>query len=241
MSRSLSFYDDRAQAERYHRRQGFAPTRKARMLAVTLDLLTALAPVGGTLLELGAGTGHFTEKVVAAGHFREIVVTDGAEAMLAIARETLVPGSTRVRFRRLDFTTAWAEAFAGSDVDAVTSAMALHHAEDKPRLFRQVFAVLKPGGVFVFADHMAGTSAAVQHLIARERALLALGRPARERLEQVQALIRQDEEQQQVEGNRCESVARYERHLAEAGFVDVDCLWRDYWLAVFVARKRVEG
>ena len=115
--------------------------------------------------------------------------------------------------------------------------MAIHHADDKPRLFQQVFATLKPKGVFVFADHMAGASACIQHLIARERAWVRLGRQGRESPEQLQELIRQDEAWQSEEGNECEPVAQYQHYLTESGFEDVDCLWRDYWLAVFVARK----
>jgi hypothetical protein len=51
-------------------------------------------------------------------------------------------------------------------------------------------------------------------------------------------MIRGDEERQRVvEGNRCEPVAQYQNYLVTSGFEDMDCLWRDYWLAVFVARK----
>ena len=54
-------------------------------------------------------------------------------------------------------------------------------------------------------------------------------------------LIRRDEERQREEGHMCETVAQYQQYLVEAGFEDGDCLWRDYWLAVFVARKPVGG
>jgi SAM-dependent methyltransferase len=119
--------------------------------------------------------------------------------------------------------------------------MAIHHAADKQQLFRQVFAVLKPKGVFVFADHMAGTSACIQHLIDRERALVRLGRDHQEDPEQILKVIHRDEEWQRAEGNLCESVLQYQHYLAVSGFKDVDCLWRDYWLAVFVARKPKSG
>ncbi len=96
--------------------------------------------------------------------------------------------------------------------------------------------MLKPEGVFVFADHVAGASACTQHLIARERAWVWLGRD-QEDPEQVLEAIHLDEERQRLEGNLCESVAQYQHYLAASGFEDIDCLWRDYWLAVFVARK----
>jgi len=235
MSESITFYNDRA--ERYHRTGGFAPERKARALQVTLDLLAALAPPGSTLLQLGAGTGLLTERLLQAGHFSEIYVTDGAQAMLEIAQQTLDPGDTLLHFDLLDFTTDWAGRFAGTGIDAVTSSMAIHHAEDKQRLFDQVFAVLKPAGVFCFADHVAGTSSGIQYLIGRERALERRGRDKRMTPEQIRQVIQIDEQVQRKEGNRCESVVQYQDYLVQSGFQDVDCLWRDYWLAVFVAQK----
>jgi hypothetical protein len=84
---------------------------------------------------------------------------------------------------------------------------------------------------------MAGTSACTQYLIARERALIKLGQEGRKSPEQILELICGDEERQRAEGNKCETVAQYQQYLATSGFEDIDCLWRDYWLAVFVARK----
>jgi tRNA (cmo5U34)-methyltransferase len=239
MSRSISYFNARAQ--RYHRRGGFAPARKEKMLQVTRDLLTALALPGSTLLQLGAGTGLLTKKLLRTNHFQEIYVTDGAPAMLEIARQTLASEETALHFVHLDFTTSWSDRFAQAGIDAVTSSLAIHHAADKPQLFRQVYAVLEPEGIFVLADHVAGASACVQHFIGRERALVRLGREENVTPEQILQVIQIDEKVQRKEGNRCESVAQYQRHLAESGFQDVDCLWRDYWLAVFVAQKPASG
>jgi ubiquinone/menaquinone biosynthesis C-methylase UbiE len=210
------------------------------MLAVALDLLTTVTPPASTLLELGAGTGRFTQKLLESQHFAVIWVTDGSPSMLSIAKEALDPGHAIVRFVQLDFSSAWPDQFEPASMDAVTSAMAIHHAEDKGRIFRQVLRVLKPGGAFVFADHLAGASALTQHLIGRERALVLLGRE-REEPEQVREMVRGDEERQRREGNHCEPVKQILHHLTASGFEDVDCLWRDFWLAVFVARRPGAG
>ena len=234
---SLNSYNDKMRAERYARSKGFGFERKVRMYEVTLDLLTTLTTPQSTVLELGCGTGLFTEKLLSAKHFQEIYATDGAEAMLSKARQTLGAMGVQLQFRHLDFTTNWSGHFEDIGIDAVASTMALHHAADKRKLFQQIFEVLKPQGVFVLADHMAGTTAYTEYLIGRERALIRLGREAKENQERVLEVIRIDEERQKEEGNRCESVAQYQQHLTSSGFEDVDCLWRDYWLAVFVARK----
>ena len=204
---------------------------------VMLDLLITLTSPQSAVLELGAGTGLFTEKLLQTDHFGKIYVTDGAAAMLAVAQQTLETGHVPLHFLQLDFTTDWAGLVAGIDFDAITSSMALHHANHKQHLFQQIYSTLKPDGVFVFSDHMAGSSACVQHLIARERALIRLGTDVKTNSEQIQDVIDKDEERGREEGNLCESVAQYQNYLNQCGFVDVECIWRDYWLAVFVARK----
>jgi tRNA (cmo5U34)-methyltransferase len=234
---SLSFFNDSGRAERYHQRKGFAPERTERMREVMLDLLTTLTSSQSTLLELGAGTGLFTEKLLKSNHFREIYATDGAPAMLQVARQALEAEQILLHFVQLDFTTDWSGLFAGMVFDGITSSIALHHAADKLHLFQQIFSLLKPQGVFVLGDHMTGASAWTEHFIKRERAIIRLGRENKENDEQLQEIMLMDEERGRKEGNLCESIAQYQLYLNQSGFEDVECIWRDYWLAVFVARK----
>ncbi len=236
-SKSLAYYGDSANAQRYSRTKGFAAERKERMLEVARDILVAVTAPYSTLLELGAGAGHFTEKLLQTDHFERIYVTDGTESMLDQARQRLTSDRTSLRYDLLDFTASWSSRFDGPGIDAVASSMAIHHAPNKQDVFRQIFAVLKPGGALVLADHMAGSSPRIQYLIGRERALVRLGAEGREHPERVAEVIRGDERHQEIEGDRCETVAQYQHYLAASGFSDIDCLWRDYWLAVFVAHR----
>ena len=235
---SLAYYGDRANATRYHSQTGFDPARKEEMLQVTLRLLTDLTPDGASVLELGCGSGLFTQMLAATEHFASICATDGAEAMLDIARPQFTGTPTPVVFKTLDFTHAdWASHYyKPANFGAVTSSMALPHAVDKQQVFRQVLEVLAPGGAFVFADHMTGSSLSAGRLVDQERARVKIGKekPA---AEEVEAFIQNDRQSQERQGNHCESVSSYLDYLRGAGFVSADCLWRSYWLAVFVAQK----
>ncbi len=237
---SLAYYDIPGNAQRYHSQTGFDPARKQEMLDVTLRLLRELAPAGASLLEIGCGSGLFTQRLSTSGHFSTLCATDGADAMLEIARSQFAQAVTPVTLKPLDFTQLdWSRQFLPIRFDAVTSSMALHHAADKQQVFRQVFQVLAPGGVFVFADHMAGSSPSVDRLIDRERGRVKLANdsPTNEDLETFTEADRQSQEKQ---GNRCESVSNYLDYLEGAGFANRDCLWRSYWLAVFVAQRSAE-
>ena len=237
MPASLAYYGDTENAQRYHAQTGFDPARKQEMLDVTLRLLRELTPSGASLLELGCGSGLFTTMLAADGHFGSIHATDGAEAMLKIARPQSVSAPTPVVFEALDFTRHdWAGQYSSVSFDAVTSSMALHHTEDKQQLFRQVYEVLTPSGMFVFADHMAGSSALTDRLIDQERGRVKMGRDEPSSAD-MEAFIQNDRRSQERQGNRCEPVASYLRYLDAARFVSVDCLWQSYWLGVFVAQK----
>jgi len=234
---ALNYYGDQENARHYDSQTGFDPGRKQEMLRVTLRLLMDMAPAGARLLELGAGSGLFTRMLADSRHFSIIQATDGAKAMLDLARPRLDATQAPVVFYALDFTQEdWGGACRGASFEAVTSSMALHHATNKRRLFRQVFDALAPGGAFVFANHMAGSSPLTSRLIGLERGRVKI-REERPALTDLEAFIQADERKQEQQGNRCEAVADYLGHLGAVGFTDVDCLWRSYWLAVFVARK----
>jgi tRNA (cmo5U34)-methyltransferase len=238
---ALGLYDDPQMAARYDRTGGFAPRHKEKLFDVVCNLLVAATPPRSTLLELGAGTGLFTRRAIATRHFGRILVTDGAPSMLDVARAKLSGGDIVLQFEIVDLASEWAgrfaNSFADSAFDAVTSTIAIHHVQDKRRLFAQVMHMLKPGGMFVFGDHVDGGTPLTHYLVGRERALVRLGRKEDATEARIRRAIAIDDRRQAGEGNRCETVAQYLVYLSACGFEDVDCLWRNFWLAAFVARK----
>lgn len=240
LSKSIRSYNNPKRAIEYHTKTGFDPKRKEEMLNVTIDLLNDLVPYESNILELGAGSGLFTKMMIDTNHFKSIFITDGAEKMLEIAKKHLPSQPTHLFFDHLNFTQPfWSKKYETTKIHAVTSSMALHHAKDKKHLFEEVYKVLDSNGIFVFADHIAGTSPLVDRLIELKRARIRLHSQGEDvnDSEKMNQFIINDKKKQEAEGNKCESVSNYLNYLQGAGFIDVDCIWRDYWLAVFVAKK----
>jgi len=226
-------FNDPARAWEYHQGQGFAPARKARMLEVLVRLLEDSTPAGVRVLELGAGTGHLTAKLLEREHFGHIHATDSAPAMLEVARQTLQ--SERLTLEHLDFSeAAQLERYHTEGIGAVTSSMAFHLAPDKLALFDDIYALLEPDGVLIFADHLAGQSLATHRTIGLERGRVRLGAVDAAALEN---FLEQDAVNQEKMGNRTESLEMYLAMLYDVGFSDVDCLWRDFWMGILVAKK----
>jgi tRNA (cmo5U34)-methyltransferase len=178
------------------------------------------------VLDLGAGTGLLAAMVVRALPEAEVVLLDGAAGMLDGARERL---GDRAGYVVDDLVDELPE----GPWDAVVSALAIHHLadEDKRALFARVHDALEPGGVFVNAEQVLGPTPALDAVYVERHhaAALALGVTEEEWNGALERMAH----------DRCAPVAEQLAWLAEAGFADVDCPWRDGRFAVLVARAIV--
>jgi tRNA (cmo5U34)-methyltransferase len=172
-------------------------------------LLQALPAGLERFVDIGTGDGRLIGLIRERHPDARALGLDFSEPMLARARERFA-GDPLVELCEHDL--AQPLAFQGP-VDAVVSALAIHHLEDerKQALFGEVHALLKPGGVFVNLDLVSAASAR-QH----ERFRLAVGRA-------------QDDPADRLTG-LCDQLG----WLRQAGFEDADCQFKWLQLALFV-------
>lgn len=174
------------------------------------------------VLELGAGTGVLTRRVRAALPEAELVVTDGSQEMLAQAQGTV---GGPVSFATLDFR----DPLPGGPFDAVVSAMAIHHLphDDQRDLYGRIFAALAPCGVFVNGEVVGGAGP------------VTIGAYQRWHEQSVRARGGHDHDWhaylERQEADVCAPLADHLRWLAEAGFSEADCLFKQYLYGVLVA------
>ncbi|MFF5294478.1 class I SAM-dependent methyltransferase [Paractinoplanes globisporus] len=134
--------------------QTFMPDREERFAA----MLTAVDAVTGgrppRLLDLAGGTGTIALRTLARFPAAEVTVLDQDPVLLAIAGATLAGRATIVDADLGD--PSWRAKLPGDGFDAVLTATALHWlpAERVAALYGEIREVLRPGGVFVNADHM---------------------------------------------------------------------------------------
>ena len=169
-----------------------------------------------SIAELGAGSGLFSIMLRAAFPEAHLTLIDFSEKMLELAKERLGDDS-RVTFTLTDYTIDPLP----RNCDAIVSSLSIHHLEDerKRTLLRSILEALKPGGLFVNADHIAGPNAELEEVyqlrwLADVRALGATEQQISD------SLYRQQED-------RRSPVAAQLAWMREAGFADVDC-WYKY-------------
>ncbi|MFI5846259.1 class I SAM-dependent methyltransferase [Micromonospora chalcea] len=147
--------DVRAWQESWDRQQeAFMPDREHRFTAM-LDAVEAVADDRPPrVLDLAGGTGSISLRTLARRPDAEVTVLDLDPVLLTLA-EAALAGRATVVTADLN-SSGWAAALPHRDYDAVLTATALHWV-DGPRLaelYREIRDVLRPGGVFVNADHM---------------------------------------------------------------------------------------
>jgi ubiquinone/menaquinone biosynthesis C-methylase UbiE len=127
-------YDDSAGYERFMGRWSRA------VAPVFLDWVHA--PAGASWLEVGCGTGAFTETVLDRCAPASVSAVDHSDAQIASAR-------TRFRSRQVDFRVADGQAlpFPDESFDVVASALVINFLPDRPRAVGEMRRVLRKSGV----------------------------------------------------------------------------------------------
>jgi tRNA (cmo5U34)-methyltransferase len=178
------------------------------------------------ILDIGAGTGLFSAYLLEKFPHAHVTLVDIAENMLEVARQ---------RFAGRDHTRYVAGDYSAVDLygpyDIACSALSIHHLEsaEKRRLFSRICACLKPGGMFVNADQADGeTPYFRERYLAYWNEFLS-GGPLTG-AQHAEILKRRTLD-------RNEKLSDQLAWLREAGFSDVDVVYRDRTFIVTVARK----
>jgi len=201
----------------------------ADLFGTATDLIPAEPEDAIEVLDLGAGTGLFSWHVRRRFPKAQLVLVDVADRMLEVAR-TRFAGDEAVEYLIADYRTIVLE--PARQFDAVVSSLSIHHLDDaeKVALCRRVFDLVRPGGVFLNIDQIRGETAAIRDLywtswLARVR---RAGAPEARITESIERRRTYD---------RDALLADQLRWLDEAGFEDVDCVYKNYFVGVFYGRK----
>ncbi len=179
------------------------------------------------VLDLGAGTGGFSGEVISAHPRSRVELSDVSVPMLEQARARFA-ADPRFSFRELDIVTGQ----YGHGWDRIISSFVIHHVSHaaKREVFAKVCAALKPSSIFVNIDQVQACSQAVQDIQMRvwKKDVLAAGALQKD-LEDGMARM----EAMDINADLDEQVL----WLKRAGFQTVDVVYRNYFWAVFVAKK----
>lgn len=228
MARATSVFDKQA-ATYLGPREKLVPQLE-RFYGMVPEAVGLVAPEPGRegeplrILDLGAGTGMLS--AVVAEHFPQARFTlfDFSPRMLEQARGILGEGIEVL-------TGDMYEGIPEGPWDAVISALAIHHMTDpgKRAVYESVFRELRPGGIFVNAEHILGETPALQEHYAEWHRWQAFEKGLTE--------AEWTDTVERMSHDHLTPLSVQLAWLSEIGFEDVDCLLKDHGFAVFSGRR----
>jgi ubiquinone/menaquinone biosynthesis C-methylase UbiE len=134
----------------------YLPFREERF-AIILDVVEQVLGESFVALDLACGPGAISQRLLARFPQARCVALDYDPALLALGRGALGDMDGRLRWVEADLRDpAWIEQLSETQVDAVLSTTALHWLDAGPltRLYGQLGALVRPGGIVLNGDHM---------------------------------------------------------------------------------------
>jgi tRNA (cmo5U34)-methyltransferase len=202
------------------------------MRRVQLDVLAlVLGENGARVLDLGGGTGALAAAIAERFPAVKVEIWDTDPVMLASARERCSRYGGRVVCVERSFTDPLPAC------DAVAACISLHHVKDmavKARIYGNIHAALRPGGIFVNADAAVCATPSLREFTFAgwEASMLPHGIDSAEARRHFAGWALED---------YYPPLFQELRMLAAAGFAEAECFWRDAAAAVFGAVKESSG
>lgn len=214
----------------------------AAQIDVMIRLAASLERPVDNFLDLGCGDGILSEAVLARFPKASATLVDFSEPMLAEAQRRLGGHASNINIIGGDFATpGWLGSIEGKPpFDLVISGYAIHHQseERKKELYREIFSILRPGGGFINIDRTSSPSERIKALSDSlfVDSLYAVLK-AKGKAKNYEEVKKRYTERATREAHFISSVNDQCGWLREIGFVDVDCFFKVFELAVFGGRR----
>jgi tRNA (cmo5U34)-methyltransferase len=197
-------------------------------LALVVEALKAALPPSARILDLGAGTGNLSGRVLAAIPDCHVTLVDFSANMLEGCKIVLAGLEGRYAVICEDFFQA---TFAEGSFHGIVSSFAIHHArnaEEYLRLYQKIRSWLVPSGVFACCDVVEGDNAHWTQMNEsgwRNHLREYFDEP---QIEHIFANYRSEDTPI--------SLALHLSLLQQAGFAHTDVLWKKYNFGVYCAQ-----
>ena len=210
-------------------------------IEMMLGLIAASRERISTFLDLGCGDGLLAAAILDEQPSAHAILIDESAAMLDVARRRLDRHAGRVKYLHVDFqATGWIDRVAGgAPFDAVVSAFAIHRANDerKRQIYREVFGVLAPGGIFLNCEHVASATRWTESVLDDYVIDAIFGEEIKRSPAKARAEIARDYYERAASSRTLAPLEVQCHWMQEIGFEDVECFLKVLELAVFGGQK----
>ncbi len=137
-------------------------------ITMMLRIIQTAAPAPERFLDLGCGDGTLGRAILETYPYCAGTFLDFSEPMLGAARQEIGTANDRSHFILQDFgCELWVDSVKKlAPFDVIVSGFAIHHQPDarKKAIYREVFGLLKPGGLFLNLEHVSSATKWVESI-----------------------------------------------------------------------------
>ncbi len=229
---SLAAYDVPERVKSYDADMDVMHPLRHEMIEVVLETLPFAADSELRVMDLGAGTGIFSARVLERFANASVLAVDGAAAMVDLATGRMGPLADRMEWVTADFRKLPAETVEPGSYDLFISSYALHHlnADEKSALLRTIFSALKPGGWLFNADIVVAESEVMEQRFQQLRIEGVTSRAAEgdKRFSNAETTRTYLTEMEIAENDQPQTAAMDLAIIREAGFASAEILWKKF-------------
>ena len=193
-------------------------------------------------LDLGCGDGVLATAIFDEHPHAHGLLVDFSEPMLEAARHQVQSHGRHVEFLQADFHhTSWARRVAPhAPLDVVVSGFAIHHLPDarKRELFREIYDLLSPEGLFINIEHVASATRWTESALDDYTIDAIFGTELKASRGKPRAQVARDYYTRAASDEHILAPLEVQCDwLREIGFADVECFLKVQELAVFGGQR----
>jgi len=164
-------FDWESWVSRWEKMQGRYLVKRNERFDVIVEMIRDTQDNVTNVVDLGCGTGSVMLRLLQAFPEAHITGIDMDPTLLPLARERLGHFRDRAHFIQTDLRDSILMDIVPHPVNAVVTATAFHWLNEQQikELYEQISNVLRPGGIFLNADHVGSTSPLIQQSWERNR------------------------------------------------------------------------
>ncbi|MCP4650899.1 MAG: class I SAM-dependent methyltransferase [PVC group bacterium] len=216
---------------------------EAEQLDIMMRLISEQRNEVRSILDIGCGNGILASVILNQYSNARATLLDFSDTMLDAAKEKLSSYKDQVRYVKSDYGDEALDkklADEKASFDVIVSRFSIHHQSDerKYQVYQEIFNLLAPNGIFINIEHVASKSKWVNKIF--EKYMIDYMYDSYNKKGKVKS---RDEIAQEFRGRHDKDanvIALAEKQcawLSEIGFVDVDCYFKVFEIAIFGGRR----
>ncbi|WP_235848500.1 class I SAM-dependent methyltransferase [Litchfieldia alkalitelluris] len=138
----------------------------AEQAKIMLQVVNHFMPNPKKIMDLGCGNGFLAEILLKTYSNASAILLDHSEPMIQAAVKYMSEYSNRCEIIYGDFSRSIKDFAEPNSIDCIVSGFAIHHLthDRKQELYKDIYNLLAPGGIFINVEHTASASPEIEKL-----------------------------------------------------------------------------